>query len=367
MRSIKVPILELHDVEICYGGDPVVSNASFSVDEGEFITLLGPSGSGKTSLLRTIAGFVTATSGEVRLQGVRMDKVPPYERDIGMVFQNYALFPHMTVAQNLSFGPRMMHIRKAEIDTRVSDALTQVRLSQYASRYPHELSGGQQQRVAIARALAIRPSLLLLDEPMSNLDARLRAEMRVELIALLKGLGMTAVSVTHNQEEALAMSDRIIVMAAGSIRQIGTPSEIYLRPADPFVAGFVGDANVIKGRHAGMVGNVAHFETEWGQSIRVNGQARDRRDESCLLLVRPEAIELTRHAGDETSEASGVNRVCGRLVSRAYMGAFIELRAIVGSQELLVKLPAGKEVPDMALGDEVLMQFECSAVQVLSS
>jgi ABC-type Fe3+/spermidine/putrescine transport system ATPase subunit len=364
MKSAAVPVLEMRGIEIRYGTSLVVSNASFTVDKGEFVTLLGPSGSGKTSLLRTIAGFVKASSGEVHLQGMRVDDVPAYERDIGLVFQNYALFPHMTVAQNLSFGPRLMRVPRADIDSRVAEVLKQVRLVPYAARYPHELSGGQQQRVAIARALAMRPSLLLLDEPMSNLDERLRAEMRVELIALLKGLGMTAVSVTHSQEEALAMSDRIIVMAEGGIRQVGTPSDIYQRPADAFVAGFVGDANVIKAHRTLFEGEFSRFEAEWGESVMARSRP-DGGDGASLLLVRPEMITLRSNADTSLQAAPGTNRVRGRLASRAFMGAHMELRALVGTKELLVKLPAGHEVNDMALGDEITMEWHCTAIQAI--
>ncbi|HVO88962.1 MAG TPA: ABC transporter ATP-binding protein, partial [Casimicrobiaceae bacterium] len=282
MTATEATVLELRNVDIHYGPIKVVADASFAVAQGEFVTLLGPSGSGKTSLLRAIAGFVVPTSGEVRLHGARMENVPPFERDIGMVFQNYALFPHMTVAQNLSFGPRMMKIARAEIAQRVGEALAQVRLAEYAARYPHELSGGQQQRVAIARALAMRPSLLLLDEPMSNLDARLRAQMRTDLMLLLKSLGVTALAVTHNQEEALAMSDRIIVMSQGSIRQIGTPTQIYRQPADPFVADFIGDANVIRARYSDASDGLARFELASGQSVYAATSANASGD--CLLL-----------------------------------------------------------------------------------
>ncbi|HEY9523172.1 MAG TPA: ABC transporter ATP-binding protein, partial [Thermopolyspora sp.] len=329
----SAPVLELRQIDIRYGGNLVVSDASFDVHEGEFITLLGPSGSGKTSLLRTIAGFVQSSAGQVLLRGVSMDGVPPYERDIGMVFQNYALFPHMTIAENLSFGPRMMKIARQEIDARIAEALAHVRLERYTDRYPHELSGGQQQRVAIARALAMRPSLLLLDEPMSNLDARLRAEMRVELAALLKRLGMTAVAVTHNQEEALAMSDRIVVMAEGGIRQVGTPSDIYLRPADSFVANFVGDANVLEASHVGFTASgQLLFRTPDGETITVAADSPEG-PRANRLLVRPEAITLCNEA-DAAGGEPGTNRLRGRLVSTAYMGAFTELRAAVGSQEL---------------------------------
>jgi ABC-type Fe3+/spermidine/putrescine transport system ATPase subunit len=357
-------VLELRNVDIHYGRTPVVANASFDVAQGEFVTLLGPSGSGKTSLLRAIAGFVVPSAGEVRLHGARMENVPPFERDVGMVFQNYALFPHMTVAQNLSFGPRMLRIAKTEIERRVGDALARVRLAEYAARYPHELSGGQQQRVAIARALAIRPSLLLLDEPMSNLDARLRAQMRGDLIRLLKDLGVTALSVTHNQEEALAMSDRIIVMSQGEIRQIGSPTEIYLRPADPFVADFIGDANVVRARFAGASDRgLARFDAEDGTCILAALSSGDT-SERCVLLVRPEAIKVGRDSGEATA-GSPMNRMRGRVASCAYMGAFTEMRIAAAAQEFLVKRPAGPDVAGLAPGDEVVMEWDPAAVIAL--
>jgi ABC-type Fe3+/spermidine/putrescine transport system ATPase subunit len=290
-----------------------------------------------------------------------MDNVPPYERDIGMVFQNYALFPHMTVAQNLSFGPRMTRTPKREIEARVTETLAQVRLSEYRDRYPHELSGGQQQRVAIARALAIRPSILLLDEPMSNLDARLRAQMRVDLIALLKGLGVTAVSVTHNQEEALAMSDRIIVMAGGKVRQIGSPADIYKNPADPFVADFVGDANVIRVRFAANEGAHARFDTDWGQAI--HAAATPDVAAATLLLIRPESISVARAAAG--ASAAGMNRVCGRISHRAYMGAFVEIRVSAGSQDFLVKQPVGPGYAELSVGDSVEMHWDAATVVAL--
>jgi ABC-type Fe3+/spermidine/putrescine transport system ATPase subunit len=361
----SAPVLELQGIEIRYGNVQVVSNASFAVREGEFVTLLGPSGSGKTSLLRTIAGFVPASAGTVLLRGKSVQDVPPYERDIGMVFQNYALFPHMTVEENLSFGPRMLKMPPKEIESRIAEALAHVRLESFRDRNPHQLSGGQQQRVAIARALAIRPTLLLLDEPMSNLDARLRAEMRVELAELLRRLGMTAVAVTHNQEEALAMSDRIVVMAEGSIRQVGTPADVYLRPADAFVANFVGDANVLEAGHVGhTVDGHSLFRTPSGDHIVVAGDPAD-----CLrasrLLVRPESISICDDDGPEDARREGFNRVRGRVVSAAYMGAFTELRTDVSGQQLLVKLPAAaaREVP---VGVHVLLQWEPTSVRALA-
>ena len=358
------PVLELRNVGIHYGRVPAVVNASFDVAEGEFVTLLGPSGSGKTSLLRAIAGFVVPTSGEVLLRGTRMGNVPPFERDVGMVFQNYALFPHMSVAQNLSFGPRMMRVPASEIAVRVKEALAQVRLTDFAARYPHELSGGQQQRVAIARALAMRPSLLLLDEPMSNLDARLRAQMRSDLTTLFKQSGVTALAVTHNQEEALAMSDRIIVMAQGDIRQVGTPMDIYMRPADPFVADFIGDANVIRARRVGVEDGLERYEATSGQTIHALARPGDRGAE-CVLLVRPEAIRVIRDHGGPAADRS-VNQVRGHLASRAYMGAYTEVRVTVGEQQFLVKSAAAGDDADVDIGEPIVMQWDAAAVVALS-
>ncbi len=363
-NSSQAPVLEVLDVDIRYGGNPVVSGASFTVFEGEFVTLLGPSGSGKTSLLRTIAGFVPVSAGHIKLRGTSVEKVPPYLRDVGLVFQNYGLFPHMTVVGNLSFGPRMMKVPPAEIEARIEEALTQVRLERFRNRYPHELSGGQQQRVAIARALAMRPSLLLLDEPMSNLDARLRAEMRVELVALLKRLGVTAVAVTHNQEEALGMSDRVVVMAEGGIRQVGTPEDIYLRPADAFVANFVGDANVIDVAHVGVTPEGhALFRTSDGVDIRVLDASAQHRQVT-RLLVRPESIELVESTPDAENDA---NTLPVRVVGTAYMGSFIEVRALAGDQKILVKLPASFRRAGLAAGQPAVLRWQPEAVRVLQS
>jgi ABC-type Fe3+/spermidine/putrescine transport system ATPase subunit len=357
------PVLELHRVAVGYGREPVIRDVSFRVEQSEFITLLGPSGSGKTSLLRAIAGFLPTSDGEMRLQGEPMDGIPPYERDIAVVFQNYALFPHMTVEQNLSFGPRTLRLPRDEIADRVTQTLASVRLQGFGARYPHELSGGQQQRVAIARALAMRPLLLLLDEPMSNLDARLRAEMRVELAELLRSLRVTSVSVTHDQDEALAMSDRIIVMAEGGVRQIGTPADIYERPVDPFVAGFVGDANVIRARHAGAAPGRVRFETDWGQPLHADAGALAAGEEG-VLLVRPEAISLS-DAPTASQLPPEYNVLRGHIRSRAYMGGSSEVRVQVGPGELLLKLPAGHDRPDLSVGDEVIAHFAPAAVRVI--
>ena len=231
-----------------FGALTAVDAIDLSVAPGEFVTLLGPSGCGKTTTLNMIAGFIAPDAGGIRLQGRAVEALPPFRRDLGLVFQDYALFPHMTVAENVGFGLRMRRVPRGEMTQRVAEALELVQLSGLGERRPLQLSGGQRQRVALARALVIRPAMLLLDEPLSNLDLKLREEMRVEISALQRRLGIATVIVTHDQGEALTMSDRVAVMRQGHIEQIGTPGDIYERPATRFVAGFIGAANVIDER-----------------------------------------------------------------------------------------------------------------------
>jgi putative spermidine/putrescine transport system ATP-binding protein len=231
-----------------FGAVVALDDISLAIRRGEFMTLLGPSGCGKTTVLNLIAGFFSPDGGDIRIGGERINDVPPYKREAGMMFQNYALFPHMTVAANIAYGLKARHVPAPEISARVRDALSLVRLSGYEDRKPRELSGGQQQRVALARALVINPKVLLLDEPFSALDKNLRASMQVELREIQRKLGVTTVFVTHDQSEALSLSDRLAVMSEGRICQIGTPEEIYRWPRERFVASFVGDANVLRGR-----------------------------------------------------------------------------------------------------------------------
>ncbi|WP_154057755.1 ABC transporter ATP-binding protein [Pseudescherichia vulneris] len=274
-----------------FGDAIALHKISLTIEEGEFITLLGPSGCGKTTLLNLMAGFAEADGGEIFIDGDLVTEIPPYQREIGIVFQNYALFPHMTVEKNVGYGLRMRGVPKAEIAERVEQALALVKLAGYGHRKPRELSGGQQQRVALARALVIRPKVLLLDEPFSALDKNLRLSMQVELKAIQRKLGVTTVFVTHDQGEALSMSDRVVVMSAGHVRQIGTPDEIYRRPQDPFVAGFVGDVNILPGRYVGrdgaamleLGGNTLRLPAE-----RVHATIGERLD----VYVRPENLQL---------------------------------------------------------------------------
>ncbi|WP_342361750.1 ABC transporter ATP-binding protein [Terrarubrum flagellatum] len=275
-----------------YGSTRAIDGVSLSVEQGEFVSLLGPSGCGKTTTLKIIAGFEEPDSGAVAFDGRDVTHTPAEKRDIGMVFQNYALFPHMTVVGNLAFGLEMRHVAKAEMAARIARVVDMVQLKGMEDRYPRQLSGGQQQRVALARALVIEPSILLLDEPLANLDAKLRDEMRSFVRDLQRRVGITAIYVTHDQSEAITMSDRVVVMFKGRVAQAASPSDIYERPASLEVASFVGQANVIEGRAVRRINGAYQAETALGDIVFAAGGdvASDR---TALLLVRPEALTLT--------------------------------------------------------------------------
>jgi ABC-type Fe3+/spermidine/putrescine transport system ATPase subunit len=266
-----------------------VDDVSLEIKDGEFFTLLGPSGCGKTTLLRMIAGFADLSAGEIRFGGKRIDTLPPHRRNTGMVFQNYAIFPNLTVGGNVAYGLRARSVPEAEMKERVGSALRLVHLDGYGERWPHQLSGGQLQRVAIARCLVIEPEVLLLDEPLSNLDAKLRVEMRAEIRSLQQELKITAIYVTHDQEEALAMSDRVAVMRAGRLEQVARPQDIYRAPATPFVAEFMGTTNLLNGTVAGRDGEVLRIRA--GQrEFRAVGEASD--GERIGFSLRPETVRL---------------------------------------------------------------------------
>lgn len=288
-----LPHLELTDVSKGYGDVPVVQGVSLTIKHGERIGLLGPSGCGKTTTLNMIAGFLHPDSGKIRIAGQDVVGIPAHRRNTGIVFQSYALFLHMTVFQNVAFGLRMRGVTANEIRHRVEDALELVRLGGLGDRYPRQLSGGQQQRVALARALVIRPDILLLDEALSNLDAKLRQEMRVELVEILKRVGTTTVFVTHDQEEALALSDRIAIMNRGRIEQIGTPNEVYEEPATAFVAKFLGEANVLAGKIVGKDNDVMICDIG-GHLVRSSRPTRLLSGERVEVIVRAERVGLTQ-------------------------------------------------------------------------
>ncbi len=332
-------ILQLEQLDKHFGETVAVSDLSLAVERGEFLTLLGPSGCGKTTTLRMIAGFETPTRGRIVLAGIDVTRLPPQRRGVGMVFQNYALFPHLNVAENLAFGLRAQGAAGADIAPRMNAALERVGLGGYAQRRVQQLSGGQQQRVALARALISEPPLLLLDEPLSNLDAALRERTRSEIRALLKRLGMTAVFVTHDQEEAFAMSDRIAILDRGRLQQLGTPEQLYHSPANEFVAAFLGRANfleaTITGERTGGVTCEVAPGAEWeARGERIAGTG-------VRLLVRPEDLQI--------SGADEEHGLAGEIIERRFAGSSTLYRVRTGARELLV---TGEE-RDGAVGDKV--------------
>jgi putative spermidine/putrescine transport system ATP-binding protein len=294
-----------------YQANTVLHEVSLEIQKGEFLTLLGPSGCGKTTLLNLIAGFAEADDGEIYIDGSPVTTQPPHLREIGIVFQSYALFPHMTVERNIGYGLRMRGVPSGEIDRRVKEAMALVHLEGMADRKPRQLSGGQQQRVALARALVIRPKVLLLDEPFSALDKNLRASMQVEVRDIQRRLGVTTVFVTHDQGEALAMSDRIAVMSKGVIRQIATPAELYRNPQDPFVAAFLGDVNILPAHYHGE--NAESLQLRVGAGVLQVGRDRlvgGSHDGGRLdIYVRPEQIKLESLNADSVLSGTVVNHV----------------------------------------------------------
>jgi putative spermidine/putrescine transport system ATP-binding protein len=301
-----------------FGGVAALHEISFSIRRGEFMTLLGPSGCGKTTILNLIAGFFSPDGGEIRVDGELVNDVPTYKRQVGMMFQNYALFPHMSVAANICYGLKARHLPKSEIDRRLRDVLSLVRLVGYEERRPRELSGGQQQRVALARALVINPKVLLLDEPFSALDKNLRASMQVELREIQRKLCVTTVFVTHDQGEALSLSDRLAVISEGRIRQLGTPEETYRQPSDRFVASFVGDTNVLRARIERIDATCA-IVALGAARIRVAAASLRHLAVSAAvdLFVRPEQLRLA-----ESNEPCASN---GTIVAQVYQGGHVDI------------------------------------------
>ncbi len=320
--------VELIDLTKRFGSVIAVDNVSLRITQGSFYSLLGPSGCGKTTTLRMIAGFEQPTAGEILIAGVPVAGVPPYRRNVNTVFQHYALFPHMDVARNVGYGLRQVGSTKDEERRRVAEALDLVRLSGYDHRRTWELSGGQQQRVALARALVNRPTVLLLDEPLGALDLKLRKEMQLELKSLQQEVGITFVYVTHDQEEALTMSDVIVVMRDGRIQQQGSPEQLYERPVNRFVAGFIGQSNSIAGRLVALdvPGRTASVETDSG--LRLHGRLTDPSalpvlGDAMIIAIRPERLEL---ASGTSTEGAGWTSVSGRIRQETYLGDQTEYR-----------------------------------------
>ncbi len=326
-RKVRV---EIDNVSLAYGTTRVLRDVSLNIEPGEFFALLGPSGSGKSTLLRMLAGFNQSQTGAIKVDGADITGVSPWQRDIGMVFQNYALWPHMTVAQNVAFGLEERKLPRAEVMRRTAAALELVGLADYGARRPNQLSGGQQQRVAVARTIAIEPKVLLLDEPLSNLDAKLRVHMRTELLALQRKLGITTIFVTHDQEEALSIADRVAVLDAGVIQQVGAPTELYDRPVNRFIANFIGTINLLPG----SVNSARQFVSPLfgAQTIAVDTALSGAAE----LAIRPHALKVIAADAAPAADCVWVN---GTVTEREFLGEAMRYRVDIAGTTLIADAP----------------------------
>jgi spermidine/putrescine ABC transporter ATP-binding subunit len=347
--------IELRGLTKRYGDDTVVDAIAISIAPGEFFSLLGPSGSGKTTTLMMVAGFVRPDGGAVLLDGADIAAVPPQRRGFGMVFQNYAIFPHLNVFENIAFPLRARRWAKDAVAARVGWALDLVRLGRFGARHPHQLSGGQQQRVALARAIVFHPPLVLMDEPLGALDKNLRFEMQVEIKEIQQRLGMTVLYVTHDQEEAMSMSDRIAIMNHGRIDQVGPPGEVYERPANPFVGRFLGEANLIEGTVAAQSGDVARLLLPAGQELRAPGGVGCG-DGQGMLFVRPERIEI--RPGAAAAGDLRQNVLAGRIRRCSFLGNIRRYAVdIDGTAPVTVDLQNAASGAPLAVGATVVLRW----------
>ena len=334
-----------------YGDFTALNGVSLNIREGEFFTLLGPSGCGKTTLLRMIAGFNSIEGGDFYFGEKRINNVDAHKRDIGMVFQNYAIFPHLTVKENVAYGLKARKTPKAEMDKRVAEALELVQISHLADRKPNELSGGQQQRVALARAFVIEPSVLLMDEPLSNLDAKLRVQMRTVIKKLQRRLGITTIYVTHDQEEALAISDRIAVMKDGNIMQIGTPNEIYAKPQNPFVAGFIGVSNFLECQVSTGENGVA--EVVIGGDYTISVPVSRAYTGKGKISARPEQLFFSTEG------------MPGKILFSTFLGDFIEYEIqLDDGQELIINEYTKDTISMHEIGEKVFISFDAARISL---
>ena len=374
MTHAASTIIEFENVSKTYGEVQAVNDVSLKVEEGEFFALLGPSGCGKTTLLRMLGGFEIPTSGRILIDGEDVSRTPPNKRPVNMVFQSYAIFPHMSVAENVAYGLRMEGVAGAERGQRVKDALALVKLEGFDARKPDQLSGGQRQRVALARALVKRPRVLLLDEPLSALDAQLREAMRSELAQLQRAVGVTFLFVTHDQDEALAMASRCAVMDKGVLQQVATPSDLYERPASRFVAGFIGSVNLIDGsvrerQGEGVIVQVDKFDAP----LHVAQAPAGVGDAVCMAL-RPENIQMSRMGeelpGAPLGEPPGCNRADGLIRQMSYLGSqsVFEVELDSGRRLRVMRSNlAGQASDPFSLGDAVRLSWPAGALILLAS
>jgi putative spermidine/putrescine transport system ATP-binding protein len=371
MSEAGMGFLELSHVQKQFGAFTAVADFDLSAQRGEFVSFLGPSGCGKTTTLRMIAGFEYPDAGRISVDERDITNLAPNKRNVGMVFQSYALFPNMSVANNIGFGMRVKHLPKDAIAKRVGELLEMINMPEKADRYPYQLSGGQQQRVALARALAVQPQVLLLDEPLSALDAKIRVALRQEIRQIQRQLGITTVYVTHDQEEALELSDRIVVMSQGKIEQIGTPFEIYNFPATAFVASFVGTLNAIEAK---IVDAAAGRLSLAGHDVRTTSALAGSEGQTVTVALRPEMIALATPDGSNVvavsalEGTSGVNRLPGTVVDVAFLGSVVRVHTTVGPDQTPVYVDTFNN-PHLAVppaGSPVVLSFPPEGCLVLA-
>jgi spermidine/putrescine transport system ATP-binding protein len=360
--AAAAPVISLENVHKRFGSFVAVECANFDIPRGEFFSMLGPSGCGKTTMLRMIAGFEGVTSGQIRLDGVDVSRVPPYRRNVNTVFQHYALFPHMSVFENVAFGPRTKGIDKDEARRRVVKMLEVVRLGEFSERRPDQLSGGQRQRVALARALVNFPSALLLDEPLSALDLKLRQAMQIELKRIQREVGITFIFVTHDQEEALTMSDRIAVMSEGRVEQVGTPEEIYHAPATVFVAGFIGTANLLPATVESVSPGSAVVKLAGDRHVEVpRGDAPFAPGAGAMVMIRPERLRLVAE-----QPAAPLNALPVTLEEMIFQGPVVRfILRDVDDREIVAHVDEDERPSGINRGDRIWAAWEPSASRLL--
>ena len=359
----ETPAVSVREVKKLYGSFTALQRINLEIADNEFFTLLGPSGCGKTTLLRLIAGFDDTTAGELYLYGEEIEDLPPHKRPVNTVFQSYALFPHMSVAENIGFGLKMLAWSEEKITQRVQQMISMVRLDEFVDRRPSQLSGGQQQRVALARAMAPRPKVLLLDEPLSALDLKLRQQMRAELKQLQRETGITFIFVTHDQEEALSMSDRIAVMSAGVVQQVGTPAQIYETPANQFIANFIGETNLLVGSVVEVNSSQARVRLPTGDLITADIAQPVSVGDSGVVSLRPERLQLEVHRQSEEQHEWLVGVLC----EEVYLGTDHQYRVKLADGSLLtVRAQNSRNVADHpACGDKVCLNLSSGAARFL--
>jgi spermidine/putrescine transport system ATP-binding protein len=356
-------VIQLEGVRKQFGDFVAVHQADLSIGRGEFFAMLGPSGCGKTTTLKMIAGFEQPTAGRVLLEGADVSRVPPHKRNVNTVFQQYALFPHMTVAENIAFGPRSKKVPRSQYSSRVTEMLDVVRLAEFSGRKPAQLSGGQQQRVALARALVNYPSALLLDEPLAALDLKLREAMQLELKRIQREVGITFVFVTHDQGEALTMSDRIAVMSEGVIEQIGTPEEIYHHPSSLFVAGFIGSANLLPGTVTGHDGEEAVVGLAGGATVRAAAPTPPAVGSQVSLMLRPERLQVVSAGGTDGIDGC---QLSGAVTQVIFQGASVRLAVVLDDgTEVVTLVDPDAELPFLRPGDPVGVSWRPGAAYLL--